>query len=164
MRLYQWLCSFSKPSPIKLASPPNLSNDLLTAINNERTSRGLTKLRLNPKLVIAANRHAQWMTDNNIMSHIGVDGNTVLDRTKKEKYYASAIGENISFGYLYVASIIASWMASGGHRRNMLCKTHTEIGITEINKYWCVIFADRSGSTEDVIIHYSGPLHAPLSG
>ena len=164
MRFYKWLCSFSKPAPLALAKPPDLSNDLFIAINDERTSRGISKLRLNAKLTIAANRHAQWMIDNNIMSHIGVDGNTVLDRAKQEKYYASVIGENISYGYLYVASIMASWMASGGHRRNMLSKAYTEIGVAEVNKYWCVVYADRSGSTEDVMIHYSGSLHAPLSG
>ena len=69
--------------------------ELLTLINNARTSNGLTALTVNPKLSAAANAHATDMLCNNYLSPIGLDGSTAQTRVAKQGYSTSIVVENL---------------------------------------------------------------------
>jgi uncharacterized protein YkwD len=60
--------------------------------------------------------------------HVGARGDTPLSRTRAAGYSHSSrvgyeVGENIAWGTLWLATpraIVAAWMASPGHRANIL--------------------------------------------
>jgi uncharacterized protein YkwD len=109
----------------------------LCLVNVERTSRGERALKSDSQLQQAAQSHSISMAANDYFEHDGRDGDTPLSRLRATGYIFSshigyAIGENIGWGTLWLATpkaIVASWMASPGHRANILDKTFRESGI-----------------------------------
>jgi uncharacterized protein YkwD len=109
----------------------------LCLINRERISNGEIALELNPQLQAAAQGHTQSMVSEDYFEHIGPNGETPLARMRAAGYiYSShvgyAIGENIAWGTLWLGTpskIVAAWMASPGHRANILDSQYRETGI-----------------------------------
>jgi uncharacterized protein YkwD len=53
----------------------------------------------------------------------------------------SRLGENIAYGYPTAASVMNGWMHSAGHRKNILSKSYTRIGLglartSDGTRYW----------------------------
>lgn len=109
----------------------------LCLVNRERTSRGERALRDDPHLQRAAQGHSESMADNGYFEHVGPGGDTPVDRMRAAGYiYSSSIGyevgENIAFGTLWEATpaaIVAAWMASPGHRENILDPNYRDTGV-----------------------------------
>jgi uncharacterized protein YkwD len=109
----------------------------LCLINRERTTRGESPLALNANLQAAAQGHTQSMVADDYFEHVGPNGETPLARMRAAGYiYSSrigyAVGENIAWGTLWLGSpsaIVAAWMASPGHRANILDAQYRETGI-----------------------------------
>jgi uncharacterized protein YkwD len=109
----------------------------LCLINRERISHGESALELNAQLQVAAQGHTQSMVSEDYFEHIGPNGETPLARMRAAGYiYSShigyAIGENIAWGTLWLGTpskIVAAWMASPGHRANILDSQYRETGI-----------------------------------
>jgi uncharacterized protein YkwD len=109
----------------------------LCLVNRERTSRGERALRADVDLQHAAQTHSAEMAAGDYFDHIGPSGSTPLTRMRAAGYIFSshigyAIGENIAWGTLWLASpkaIVAGWMASPGHRANILDRAFTETGV-----------------------------------
>jgi uncharacterized protein YkwD len=97
-------------------------------VNQERTSRGEGELRPNERLEQAAQSHTESMAFGNYFEHVGPGGDTPLTRMRASGYIYNSqigfeVGENLAWGTLWEASpraIVASWMASQGHRENIL--------------------------------------------
>ncbi len=109
----------------------------LCLVNRERTSRGERALRANSDLQRAATTHSAEMASGDYFDHIAPSGSTPLMRMRATGYIFSthigyAIGENIAWGTLWLATpkaIVAGWMASPGHRANILDRTFKETGV-----------------------------------
>jgi len=109
----------------------------LCLVNRERTSRGERALSANRDLQQAAQAHSQDMAAGNYFEHDGRGGSTPLSRMRAAGYIFSshlgyAIGENIAWATLWLASpkaIVAGWMASPGHRANILDATFRDTGV-----------------------------------
>ncbi len=109
----------------------------LCLINRERTLRGERPLRPNARLRRAAQAHSTSMAFQDYFEHVGPRGQTPLSRLRAVGYISSKrvgyeVGENIAWGTLNLASpraIVASWMASPGHRANILDSRYRETGI-----------------------------------
>ena len=56
------------------ATASDLERYMLDLMNEERTSRGLNALVLDRVLNASADAHSEWMLDNNVFSHSGVNG------------------------------------------------------------------------------------------
>jgi uncharacterized protein YkwD len=104
--------------------------------NRERASRGLPKLKENPKLRRAAERHSDSMVGAAFFDHTSPGGGTMVDRIRRTGYTSRArswaLGENIAWGsgrLATAAQIHRSWMNSSGHRANILQRSFREIGI-----------------------------------
>jgi uncharacterized protein YkwD len=72
------------------------------------------------------------------MSHTGSDGSSPGDRITAAGYSWSAYGENVAYGYGTPESVMAAWMASPGHRQNILDCGFKEIGVglAQPGSYW----------------------------
>jgi len=109
----------------------------LCLINRERTMRGERPLRPNRRLRRAAQAHSQSMAFGDYFEHVGPSGQTPLARMRSVGYISSSrvgfqVGENIAWGTLGLSTpraIVASWMASPGHRANILDPHYRETGI-----------------------------------
>lgn len=103
--------------------------EVLSAINAERANYGLQPLEYNGLLTRAARGHVDDMVSNNIFSHIGSGGGTAADRARQVGYQYCIVGENISMGHASIQAAVLGWMASKGHRDNILNRKFDEIGI-----------------------------------
>jgi uncharacterized protein YkwD len=109
----------------------------LCLINRERRLRGERPLLPNRRLRRAAQAHSQSMAFGDYFQHSSPSGQTPLARMRSVGYISSSrvgfeVGENIAWGTLSLATpraIVASWMASPGHRANILDPHYTETGI-----------------------------------
>jgi uncharacterized protein YkwD len=109
----------------------------LCLVNRERTSRGETALRWNGRLVAAAQAHTESMAFGGYFQHVGPGDETPAARMRKAGYIYSPqigyeVGENIAWGSLWLGdpkSIVSAWMASPGHRANILDAHFRETGI-----------------------------------
>jgi uncharacterized protein YkwD len=109
----------------------------LCLVNRERTSRGEDALTADAPLQQAAQGHSQDMSSGDYFEHDGRGGDTPLSRMRAAGYIFSshigyAVGENIAWATLWMASpkaIVAGWMASPGHRANILDATFKDTGI-----------------------------------
>ena len=122
--------------------------------NRERARHGLPRLRENPKLRRAAERHTAAMVSTHFFDHTAPNGSTMVDRIRRTGYtrHASAwaLGENIAWGsgrLATAAEIHRSWMHSAGHRANILQRSFREIGIGIETGLPVRLSASQSGAT-----------------
>ncbi len=157
---FSWLTGSQPkpPTPQPPAPPPTAPTDIITQLleahNRQRSQRNIPPLFANPRLIAAAQKHAQWMANNKKMSHTGSGGSSFADRIRAEGYSLRTGGENVAAGYKSVESVIAGWMNSTGHRANILNSNYKEIGVGVVNDYWCAVFATPSsnvGMTEPIV-------------
>jgi uncharacterized protein YkwD len=100
----------------------------LCLVNRERTGQGQSPLRADAALACAAQAHSESMASGDYFDHVGPSGDTPVSRVRRCGYVPSSlvgyeIGENIGWGTLWLATpraIVAAWMASPGHRANIL--------------------------------------------
>jgi Cysteine-rich secretory protein family len=105
----------------------------LTLLNRERAMNGsLPPLTLRSKLTTSAISHTQWMVDHNCFEHDCAGELTLEQRINATGYAWSLIGENIADGYDTAQDVVAAWMASPGHRANILDPRFRDIGIARI--------------------------------
>ena len=113
----------------------------LCLVNRERAANGERALQPNAALRQSAQGHTDSMVAENYFEHDGPGGQTPLQRMRDAGYiYSSqigyAIGENIGWGGAQLGTpkaVVAAWMASPGHRANILDPRYrdTAIGVSE---------------------------------
>jgi uncharacterized protein YkwD len=100
----------------------------LCLVNRERAANGEGALQPNAQLQQAAQGHSESMVEEDYFEHVSPNGDTPLSRMRAAGYIYSSqvgyeVGENIGWGTLWLATpnaIVAAWMASPGHRANIL--------------------------------------------
>lgn len=103
--------------------------EVIRLVNEERAKVGAAPLTAQSQLTQAAQKHAIDMACNDAFGHDGSDGSTMSSRLADFGYVYSRAGENVAGGYETPADVMAGWMSSEGHRRNILNPNFTEIGI-----------------------------------
>ena len=109
----------------------------LCLLNAERADRGLATLKPHRSLERAALVHGGDMVEHSYFSHDGRNGSRPAQRIRAAGYLSSdgawRIGENLAWGTGDLATpraILSAWMASSGHRANILQPAYREIGIS----------------------------------
>ena len=118
------------------AARKSLAHATVCLLNEQRTSRGLHKLRLDTRLSWAAYMHSRDMVERRYFDHHSKEGRDVVDRLTRTGYLGSAgswvVGENLAWGAGRRSTprqIVRSWMNSAGHRQNILTGRFRDIGI-----------------------------------
>jgi uncharacterized protein YkwD len=108
----------------------------LCLLNAQRASHGLRRLHPNRALRHSARRYARSLVANRFFSHVAPNGQTLQARVSRSGYLRRAngwaYGENLAWGAAGQATparIVAAWMASPGHRANILSARWRHIGI-----------------------------------
>ena len=94
-----------------------------------------------------AKAHCEDMIARNFFSHNNPDGETPFDRMKKAGISYLAAGENIAAGQYSPEAVFKEWMASEGHRENIMKPDFQYIGISAVKGgsygiYWAQEFAE----------------------
>jgi uncharacterized protein YkwD len=117
-----------------VASVPTAKSATLCLLNDERAARGLAPLSSEPTLEAAAHDYSHAMVQQRFFGHVSPGGQTLRERLAG--YVAPArswvTGENLAWGQGALASpaaIVRGWMASAGHRDNILNDEFNEIGV-----------------------------------
>jgi uncharacterized protein YkwD len=98
---------------------------VLCLVNRQRRQRHLRALHANGKLDHSAQRWTSHMVAAGVFSH----GANFAARITAAGYRWSAAGENIATGYPTPRAVVAGWMRSAGHCRNILDPTFRDLGI-----------------------------------
>ncbi|MGW2965189.1 CAP domain-containing protein [Streptomyces sp. NPDC001220] len=129
-----------KPSstPKATATASGVVARIVQLVNAERSKVGCSALTLNTTLSKVAQAHSEDMARHQNMSHTGSDGSSPGDRITSAGYTWSAYGENVAYGYATPEQVMAGWMASPGHKANILNCTFKEIGVglAQPDSYW----------------------------
>jgi uncharacterized protein YkwD len=149
----------TRPPPIPTATPaPRLPSpaltppeqEMLAAHNRERAAAGLSTLSLDAILVRVARERAQDMATQNYFAHTSPSGQTAFDLMAAQGFVAYASGENLARNNYpsgqSVATAMSAFMASDGHRENLLNPRYTRAGIghaitVDGMNYYAVLFA-----------------------
>jgi cell division septation protein DedD len=130
----------SAPSASALTS---VESCFYSATNAERTSRGIKKLALYSDLTANARNHSQDMADDGTIYH-----NNNLGKEIGGNWWA--LGENVGMGP-DCSSIQEAFMASTGHKANILDKDYNQVGVGVVIKddtvYVTVVFAGRKSTS-----------------
>ena len=116
----------------------------------------------NDQLEDAARGHALDMSERSYFSHTSKNGRTMSDRAMDAGYgfkgfKSYAVGENIAQGQMSIAEVMAGWLKSEGHCRNLMNPAFKEVGVSEIDHYWVQDFGGReSFSSEEQKMIKSG--------
>lgn len=108
----------------------------LCLLNRERSAQGLSPLRADRRLRRAATRYARQMARRDFFDHVSPTGSTFVERIRTTSYLTGAdgydIGENLAWGGGPLATpqqVVSGWMASPGHRANILKAEFRDVGI-----------------------------------
>jgi uncharacterized protein YkwD len=108
----------------------------LCLLNAKRDAHALAPLRVSGKLARAARRHSRDMVRHGYFAHDSRSGVAFSARIAATGWMrdrdAWSVGENLAWGggpRAAPAAIVAAWMASPAHRRNILDRRFHTIGI-----------------------------------
>jgi uncharacterized protein YkwD len=97
-------------------------------INLQRSAHGLPGLAESGALDNSAQGWSQAMVATHQLTH----GASFTARISAAGYPWGSAGENIATGYLTPRAVVAAWMASVEHCRNILNPTYRDVGIGEV--------------------------------
>jgi uncharacterized protein YkwD len=98
--------------------------------NQARAANNLPPLSENSVLDVTASAKTDDMFAKSYFEHTSPTGMTVSSQAKNAGYSYLMIGENLALGQFASAKeIVDAWMASPGHRANILNTRYSEIGI-----------------------------------
>jgi uncharacterized protein YkwD len=118
----------SKPSEDPKESLIDVEKQIVEQTNAQRARYGLPPLAVDRNLIQTARSHAAWMTNNRTLQHT-----------------TKPVGENIAMGQRSTDEAVGAWMASPGHRANILNNSYKRIGVAAYRTpdgtiYWCQQF------------------------
>lgn len=121
-----------------------IETDLVTRINAYRISQGRTRLVLDSRLVQAARTHNNLMSSRRILSHqlVGELPPFALgpsnDRYEAVGYIWNMGAENVARGYVTAAAVLNGWIASPGHKSNLLASNARDVGVAfnSVGYFW----------------------------
>jgi len=128
-------------------------SELLQDTNDQRVANNLGSLALNAKLNQAAQAKANDMAARDYWSHDTPEGNPPWVFFTNAGYQYQTAGENLAYGFDSSSHTVAGWMASPGHRANILNTSYSEVGFGYANA------ANYQGTGPETIIvaEYASP-------
>jgi uncharacterized protein YkwD len=125
---------------VPLVAPADrLEAAVLDELNLVRLEHGLRQLRLSPSLTEAADHHSLAMVRAGYFAHESPDGSHFAARIKgfykpravRRKW---RVGENLIWrtDRLTARAAVGAWLASPGHRENLLGQAFREVGISAV--------------------------------
>jgi len=117
-------------------------------VNQERAKEGLPGLQLASYISEVARVKARDLRDRRYFSHQSPTYGSPFDMMETFGINYSYAGENIAKGHGSPQAVMDGWMASPGHRDNILNKHYKEIGVGFVKDasdttYWVQLFVTQ---------------------
>lgn len=114
----------------------DMAAQVVDEVNAERAKYGLPPVTVSAELTEAARVRAQELTES--FSHTRPDGSSWSTVS------SAAFAENIARGHNSASRVMAAWLTSSGHRRNILRGSYTAIGVAALQvngvTHWVQLF------------------------
>jgi len=121
--------------------------EVLRLVNEERSKVALPALAWDEPAAAVAYAHSADMDARQFFSHVNPSGQDPGARLAAAGVTGFAtFGENIALGQRTPAIVVSEWMASEGHRENILNPAFTHLGVgvhSTSNLWWTQDFLDR---------------------
>jgi uncharacterized protein YkwD len=122
---------------------------ILAQANADRIRHGLSDLKLDHTLNLAAFAKAEDMLANGYFAHVSPEGVKPWHWFKVLGYNYSYAGENLAVGYEDATDLEQSWMSSPKHRANILSPNYSDVGIAIVYKNGQQIIVQLFGARSD---------------
>jgi uncharacterized protein YkwD len=107
---------------------------IVELVNARRAEAGIGPVAVDPVLMSCAQQYSETQAAMGRLNHTGPDGSTPGQRLRRCGYNWRHFGENLAAGYVNADEVVAAWMASPGHRKNILNPRVREIGLGYTNR------------------------------
>ncbi len=116
--------------------------EVVQLTNKERKKQGLNGLQTDSELVEVAQTKAEDMANANYFSHTSPTYGSPFDMLQQFGVEYTTAAENIAAGQLSPEEVVTGWMNSPGHKKNILNKkiTHIGVGYAKDGAYWTQMF------------------------
>lgn len=138
---YQGQAPNFDPPPLSVDEQKQVNDaserQILDLVNVTRYRYKLAPLEWNATAAKVAREHSADMERNNFFDHVSATtGRNPFDRLKAAPLTYSMAGENIAAGYPDAIEAHEGWMNSPGHRKNVLEKGFTQLGVGVYTDYF----------------------------
>lgn len=132
-----------KPAPVT-DDRSSMTERIVELVNKARTDEGLDPLMTHPILERTAQAYAEDMAARGFFSHDDPEGGTPQERILRGGYakptcncsWKYGTGENLAQGQDTPEKAVRDWLASPGHRANILSTDFEDIGIGYFEEHW----------------------------
>ncbi|CAM4151608.1 CAP domain-containing protein [Palleronia rufa] len=129
----------SHADPVWTVAQAAPQGNVAQAINALRRSSGASPIQRSARADAAARRHAADMARNNFFDHRGTDGSTHTTRLRAAGCRGGA--ENIAYGPYTGESVVAAWIDSPSHRRNITLPAVRSFGLAQVGNKWVMVLS-----------------------
>jgi Cysteine-rich secretory protein family len=130
---------FSSLSLFAQSEPTQQEQQLVDELNRSRSEAGLSPLKIDPHLTEAAREHSRRMAKRRKLGHVLPGEPSVADRIAATGLTFNRSGENVAY-HSEFNGLHPQWMASEGHRENILEPRYNAVGIGVVQSsdglYW----------------------------
>jgi len=105
-----------------------LEADVVDLTNQARQKHGCGAVTADPRLAKASRDHSRDMVEQGYFDHVTPDGVDPWARAHRAGY-ADPASENIAMGQRSPSDVVDAWLASPGHRANILDCAVTDVGV-----------------------------------
>lgn len=121
------------------------AQQVINLTNEQRRKNGLPDLKADTQLNGVAQRKSDDMQQNNYFSHTSPTYGSPFDMMRDFGVTYKSAGENIAQGQRTPQEVVNSWMNSEGHRKNILSRnfTHIGVGFDQTGYHWTQMFVGK---------------------
>lgn len=137
---------------------------LLAAINAARSAASVAALTRNADLDVAMLRFLRDQAVASKMGHLGDSGSSPENRAAVAGYFASSIGETLSYGTSSPAGTVNKWLADATARSALLGSGYEDVGIAYVYSrshpagyLWGALYAIPGDPPPNVTVIYPDP-------
>lgn len=124
-------------------SVSSIEQEVVNLVNIERQKAGLAPLKIDTELSKVARLKSEDMKNKGYFSHTSPTYGSPFDMLKQFNITYKTAGENIAKGQKTAKDVVNAWMNSEGHRKNILSKSFTHIGVGHSSNHWTQLFISK---------------------
>jgi len=117
---------------VSACNTTNFGDGFICLLNEYRVSQGKSVVTKSSGLMGVAQKHTDWMEENNKLSHLGNNNFTFTQRCQATGITCAA--ENVGYGFLSAQHLLELWQNSPTHNENLL-GDYTRVGVGFTDKY-----------------------------
>lgn len=122
-----------------------VAQQVIDLTNEQRSKNGLPALKADPQLSNVAQTKSNDMREKGYFSHTSPTYGSPFDMMRDFGVSYRTAGENIAQGQRTAQEVVQAWMDSEGHRKNILSRdfTHIGVGYDQNGHHWTQMFIGK---------------------